>query len=510
MNRLKPELIWKQPELDELEINIDFHKHTLCVKFFTFSEKLNELYDEFIRYIDPFVCHYPWNIESPQFDKYTHNGLLYGYGELVFDENINDEWLLIHLCWEFSRANSGVFFSFWDSLDNELLLVQAYDVIQTWMDPSNSCNRTWVAGGEILIVAPDNHNYMSMESILDCLKKGDFERDTKLTDYYKDWLKQAESYFLEMIYDVPLNLPKVAVSIFAQKPFLISRAIQISHTEKLQLRQNISSDNAADVKLAVPLLSLSIVKENELKYEGDDKMTFKSIMESMLILGLDLISREEPEALVGVQGEKNEQISPSRDFLQGKLIAMNRLPGKIEEDKEELSKLLQYVPNEANPDSSEKMDNEIIDKLTEFFEDQTAGFEGINNQKDEETPESESENELKDIHELENELGEDFSDFIDFCIEQKKDQKSTRKRKISGWKDYNNDSEYHTDTSLEYYSSLEGEEGENESFLDDPRFKKLLQDENSTEALAKLVSAMKTDDGPGHILLEQAMKNSKR
>ncbi|KAI8060964.1 SGT1 protein-domain-containing protein [Gongronella butleri] len=73
------------------------------------------------------------------------------FGVSRFGDCLNDEWLLISLLYEVSRAYKDVVIALSDN-DGEILLIEAAEQIPSWLDPSNSDNRVYIAGGQLHLI----------------------------------------------------------------------------------------------------------------------------------------------------------------------------------------------------------------------------------------------------------------------------------------------------------------------------------------------------------------------
>ena len=70
--------------------------------------------------------------------------------------NIEDEWLIVNICFELTKRIRGLVISIQDE-DGQFLLIEAAEYIPTWLRPENSDNRIFIYGGEVHIVPIPSH-----------------------------------------------------------------------------------------------------------------------------------------------------------------------------------------------------------------------------------------------------------------------------------------------------------------------------------------------------------------
>ena len=78
-------------------------------------------------------------------------GLSYLRGITNFGDNVEDEWLIVYLLWEISKAFPQLWVRVSDS-DGEFLLIEAAKVLPKWLSPENDTNRVWIHQGQLRII----------------------------------------------------------------------------------------------------------------------------------------------------------------------------------------------------------------------------------------------------------------------------------------------------------------------------------------------------------------------
>ncbi|KAL4427935.1 hypothetical protein ABPG75_002024 [Micractinium tetrahymenae] len=76
---------------------------------------------------------------------------LHLWGCVNFGDNVEDEWFVVWLLLELTRAFPGVTARVWDN-DGEFLLIEAAYALPRWLKPETAQNRVWLHGGALHLV----------------------------------------------------------------------------------------------------------------------------------------------------------------------------------------------------------------------------------------------------------------------------------------------------------------------------------------------------------------------
>ncbi|KAK3301494.1 SGT1 protein-domain-containing protein [Chaetomium fimeti] len=105
------------------------------------------------RKLDELAKDYIWQREPFKLEAKTQKGLglPYLHGITHYGDNVEDEWLIVYLLRELSKAFSQLWIRVSDS-DGEFLLIEAAKVTPKWLSPENDANRVWIHDGKLLII----------------------------------------------------------------------------------------------------------------------------------------------------------------------------------------------------------------------------------------------------------------------------------------------------------------------------------------------------------------------
>ncbi|KAL6898755.1 SGT1 domain-containing protein [Trichoderma evansii] len=94
---------------------------------------------------------YIWQRESFEISFKSENGLLYLHGATDYGDSIEDEWLIVYMLCELSKAHPDLWVRIGDS-DGEFLLVEAANVLPSWLSPEIDHYRVWIHLGKIFLI----------------------------------------------------------------------------------------------------------------------------------------------------------------------------------------------------------------------------------------------------------------------------------------------------------------------------------------------------------------------
>ncbi|TFB06812.1 Protein ecdysoneless-like protein [Trichoderma ghanense] len=94
---------------------------------------------------------YIWQREGFEISLKSEHGLLFLHGTTDYGDAIEDEWLIVYLLWELSKAHPDLWVRVSDS-DGEFLLVEAANVLPSWLSPEIDRYRVWIHLGKTFLI----------------------------------------------------------------------------------------------------------------------------------------------------------------------------------------------------------------------------------------------------------------------------------------------------------------------------------------------------------------------
>ncbi|KAM0247383.1 hypothetical protein ACHAQJ_009847 [Trichoderma viride] len=94
---------------------------------------------------------YIWQRGGFEISFKSENGLLFLHGTTDYGDAIEDEWLIVYMLCELTKAHADLWVRIGDS-DGEFLLVEAANVLPRWLSPEIDQYRVWIHLGKIFLI----------------------------------------------------------------------------------------------------------------------------------------------------------------------------------------------------------------------------------------------------------------------------------------------------------------------------------------------------------------------
>ncbi|KAL6804479.1 SGT1 domain-containing protein [Trichoderma sp. SZMC 28012] len=94
---------------------------------------------------------YIWQREGFEISLKSEHGLLFLHGTTDYGDAIEDEWLIVYILCELTKAHPDLWLRVGDS-DGEFLLVEAANVLPRWLSPEIDRYRVWIHLGKIFLI----------------------------------------------------------------------------------------------------------------------------------------------------------------------------------------------------------------------------------------------------------------------------------------------------------------------------------------------------------------------
>lgn len=385
--------------------------------FWIVDDNISAVFDQLQKFMVPF-SRYPWFYSPPNFALHSYNSIRYLYGNLVYDANVNDEWLLVRLLWDFLQTVDSYIY-LWDSTDGEFVLVEHYKTKPEWLEPLNSRNRCWLHHGKLYLSEKDS-NKLLLEEAIKMIKVGLFAEEKQLSDFFINQMSLVSNYYLELVHDISdISLTKELASRIHLQPWLASRAILAASESKNVIEAMDIDTGVLSYTVGLPALTTEMVKFHNTGSLSEMVSQWLTYGYQILVDG-GVVGDQEPNELQGANS-----IDLSRSSIQKELVLSGRLKEIVPEKFE-----LFIDENYEAPIEHE----EIATHLREMLE------------KTEELSDQETE-----LNEDEPDLDEpDLDDFFEyFC----KHELKLSDEQIQGFvakerkkREYNDDSDYRSDS----------------------------------------------------------------
>lgn len=461
---MNSEYRWDLKPPNDQDIKYQFEKDTTSVVLVSF-DGIDQILQDLYQFLDPFLKYYPWIDSSPRFEVQNHTfinkdgnikTIEYIYGELINDGEYFDENLLIQILLEFSKLNS-CFIHIWNSTEYEVILIHTFEVAQDWLlDRTASMNRTWLHDGKVIVL--NNHGdgkFLPLQRAISQLQNQDYVSNIEMTTRLKFEIKQ--DYNLSNIYDISIKLSKNHYQILSNSPNLISRCIKNAAYDDDYINQDISQ---CDELIVLPIHAVRLA-EIYIQLMNHQELLPNIIASKILTYGLNKLQINQ------VVKDKDDPFS--RDMLQNELIKQGRLSNPISSD---LNEFFQAFDSEGLDDTKQ---NALIEEFSGFLNNKS-NVEKILQEsdilEDNETSSSDEEDVKIGVinHGLKQLENSEFSDFLNYFIEN---DETNRKRK----KQYNDDSDYESDSDLEEFKYLQVDHDVYETYQDVADKSDVLDDE---------------------------------
>ncbi|PTB62472.1 SGT1-domain-containing protein [Trichoderma citrinoviride] len=175
---------------------------------------------------------YIWQREAFEISLKSEHGLLFLQGTTDYGDAIEDEWLIVYLLCELSKAHSDLWVRVSDS-DGEFLLVEAANVLPSWLSPEIDRYRVWIHLGKIFLI-PFNPNSQTEPEHLSVLQAVTFLRSKPdalihlpaLDAEAFDRLRKYPEQIANSIHHSLVTIPRTVAYILHALPKIIAPAVE--------------------------------------------------------------------------------------------------------------------------------------------------------------------------------------------------------------------------------------------------------------------------------------------
>lgn len=371
-----PELIWD----DSDEVGLE--KETLLVSMFHINPMLTEeeirdelqrVYKDLTVRFEPWVDHYIWNEGPVKFQLEQQNGLYYIYGELMFGDYFNDEWLVTQILFELSKTYEDLYIHLSDN-EGEFLLIEGADNLPDWLEPKNARNRDWINHGRILII-PDEYykdRGLKMTEALKFLDRAVYKclKLEKLDELVKKKLKEFPTKALEGQVELEITVPRHIAGLLMKKNVLNQAVMAYGKEISSDGKDPVDANDTVDLKIrttALAFLFLDYILKSQ-------QLTSPKIDGGLLVTkALEAYVKDHQNIDTGYLPTDKElaEFNEQGDLLQNELIRLMRIDKRVKPN-------ISFDGSLSNGNDSVG-DEDMISRLENFFKDTNAGLDGVEN-----------------------------------------------------------------------------------------------------------------------------------
>ncbi|ESO94107.1 hypothetical protein LOTGIDRAFT_145160 [Lottia gigantea] len=199
---------------------------------------LDDLLEVYLTQLSPEIINYLWQKDPFELHAVLGKGDEPGclQGQTNYGDNIDDEWFIVYLLFQLTKACPGLVASIHDN-DGEFILIEAAEVLPKWLDPDTAENRIFIYNGELHIIPiPENANEMSdlplfTPSVPDAVNiVREHEHLTKAKPEIQNAIMKKLQTFPEKasqnLHYANCYIPTSVASVLEQNPSLVAPAVE--------------------------------------------------------------------------------------------------------------------------------------------------------------------------------------------------------------------------------------------------------------------------------------------
>lgn len=180
---------------------------------------------------DRLAKNYVWQRDGLQLEVKNENGLVYLHGASCYGDSVEDEWLIVYLLRELTKSFENLWVRVFDS-DGEFLLVEAANVLPSWLSPEIDSNRVWIHQGKLLIIPLEKGSHDKRPLTLQDASTYLISKPTSLV--HSTFIEAESFYRLEKypgqiedsLHHSLITIPRKLAYILHEKPAAIAPAVE--------------------------------------------------------------------------------------------------------------------------------------------------------------------------------------------------------------------------------------------------------------------------------------------
>ncbi|KAK1724709.1 hypothetical protein CaCOL14_002336 [Colletotrichum acutatum] len=194
--------------------------------------RLEDLRKSALQLANSLTADYIWQKGLFTLDVVTEQGNSFLRGTTDYGDAIEDEWLIVFILRELSKAQPTAWIRVFDS-DGEFLLIEAANVLPKWLSPETDQNRVWISNGRLRIIphTTEDGTKTRLLALSDALRVIKSSADSLL---HSEFIEAEAFYRLEKypgqihksIHHSLVTIPRRLVHVLRQTPKAVAPAVE--------------------------------------------------------------------------------------------------------------------------------------------------------------------------------------------------------------------------------------------------------------------------------------------
>ncbi|KAK1657624.1 SGT1 protein-domain-containing protein [Colletotrichum godetiae] len=194
--------------------------------------RLEDLRKSALQLASSLTADYIWQKGLFTLDVVTEQGNSFLRGTTDYGDAIEDEWLIVFILRELSKAHPTAWIRVFDA-DGEFLLIEAANVLPKWLSPETDHNRVWINNGRLRIIphTPEDGAKIRLLPLSDALR---VIKSTAESLLHSEFIEAEAFYRLEKypdqirksIHHSLVTIPRRLVHVLRQTPKAVAPAVE--------------------------------------------------------------------------------------------------------------------------------------------------------------------------------------------------------------------------------------------------------------------------------------------
>lgn len=443
------------------------------------------VFSDLKEYLSPLLTYYPWVVEPPVIETYERDNHSYIFGTFHHMNDNTQQWFWVYMLYKISLKFPLYLIRCWDLEDEDVIFVHHFNNVPKYFEVNFALNRLWIKNGELLTLEESPGDVLLLDDALKLLVKNQYKVDPNLNRAWKQGFENDKSLRLcnvDQIFERYINISLELVLLFKKYPFAILGSIMSffefyedsNYNEVLAQPEMETLSRVFPQKLVISKVNLNLIRglyENSDFKENCSPQKFNSLVFNKGAMKFfdNYYNTEYERGSLRLKYETDKENNEKETFVDKKSLIDLLVKGKYisEEDNDLLLEL---------PIETDVRDNYIVYRKIEDLFSKKSKYEKKKS-KDEYLLTPEKQKMLNTMY-FQSVMEQPQTTFYVEDVYKPKDPDDEQQQHKEGdrqddanqykenhlkFKDYNDESDYNTDTSNEY----ENEDGDEDMFRGD-------------------------------------------